>query len=258
MAYGRSMRLNPVILISGAASGAGAAAARALAPRAQGGLILVGADGGELDKVADSLINPPERVSTLAFDVADDDRWTQAGNFIESQYGRLDWAIVSYAPPAEAETDLVSWGDEPPQELRGAFFTLRALMLLMQRNTQGGAIVITAPAGAFERELSGAAENGLLSLVRMAAKEGAHDNVRINAVAFADDAGASWPEMAHVADLVRETGSERRAFERISHLPLPMARYTVSGDAGRLFASLLADESPMTGAVLVVDGGYAL
>lgn len=252
------MRLNPVILISGATSGDGVAAARALAPRAQGGLILVGADGGELDKVADSLRNPPERVSTLAFDVADDDRWTQARNFIESQYGRLDWAIVSYTPPAQTETDLVAWGNEPPEELRGVYYALRALMLLMQHNTQGGAIVVTAPAAAFERELSGAAKNGVLSLVRMAAKEGAHDNIRVNAIALAGSVSAPWPEMAHIADLVRETGSERRAFERISHLPLPMARYTISGDAAPLFASLLADESPMTGAVLVVDGGYTL
>lgn len=252
------MRLNPVILISGATSRLGAASAQALAPKAQGGLILVDADGEELDRVADSLTTPPERVSTLAIDVADETRWTQACNFIESQYGRLDWAIVNYTPPAAVETDLVSWGDDPPPEIQGAYFTLRALMLLMQHNTQGGAIILAAPDTVFEPDIKNDGKNGLFSLLRLAAKEGAHDNIRVNAVALPSGGAPPWPEMPHVADLVRETGSERRAFERLSHLPLPMARYTVSGDITPLFAALLADESPMTGAVLVVDGGYTL
>jgi NAD(P)-dependent dehydrogenase (short-subunit alcohol dehydrogenase family) len=38
----------------------------------------------------------------------------------------------------------------------------------------------------------------------------------------------------------------------------PIARYAQGGDVGRLIVMLLAEEAPITGATLVVDGGGAL
>jgi NAD(P)-dependent dehydrogenase (short-subunit alcohol dehydrogenase family) len=36
------------------------------------------------------------------------------------------------------------------------------------------------------------------------------------------------------------------------------ARFAATGDVGRLAAVLLSDETPVSGATLVVDGGYTL
>ncbi len=60
----------PVALITGAASGIGAALTRRLGRQAEG-LILIDRNEGSLRAIADSLSAPPEKVSLFAFDVAD-------------------------------------------------------------------------------------------------------------------------------------------------------------------------------------------
>lgn len=249
-------RLNPVMLITGAASGIGAACARHFAQRAQGGLILIDTDEAALSAAADE-IEAPERVSTLAFNVADADRWAQASDFIHSQYGRLDWAILSADSgqmPAGAATDLVEWGRLTPPNLDGAFFTLRTAMPLIGANLQGGSIVVAASPGASNAD----AKSGLPQLVRVAAKQGGEDNIRVNGIIPAGAENAAWSKAPQFDDLVTETGNERAAFDKLSNQPALLARYGGDGDVMRLITMLLADETPCTGATLIVDGGYSL
>ncbi|MGQ0532353.1 MAG: SDR family NAD(P)-dependent oxidoreductase [Caulobacteraceae bacterium] len=258
------IRLNPVTLITGAGSGFGAACAHDLARKSHGGLILADRDEAALAVVADELDTAgaaPERVSTLAFDVADADRWEQAIGFIHGQYGRLDWAIVNTSaarPTPVTEGDLVDWGHSKVAHLEGAILSLRAIMQLMGKNTQGGAIVVTSAAMAIRSEADARTTPGLLQLVRAAAQEGAHSNVRINAIAPGGAETPMWAETPWFQDVVRETGSETAAFDKISQMPTPLARYAQTGDVGRLIAVLLTEEAPVTGATLVVDGGYTL
>lgn len=236
-------RLNPVMLITGAAGDLGAQAVRALARRAQGGLILIDGDEGALDAVADSIETPPERVSTLAFDIAGPERWKQAQGFIRGQYGRLDYAIVD-AGSAHAITitdgELVSWTNNSASAHERITLTLRALTNLMSTNAQGGAIVVLGLAGAGE-------------MLRAAAVEGASANVRVNAVNLG--VAPIWRSAPLFQDLVREQGGERHAFKALMALPNTLARY--DGDILQLITLLLSDDCPASGATLVVDGGYA-
>jgi NAD(P)-dependent dehydrogenase (short-subunit alcohol dehydrogenase family) len=261
-------RLNAVALITGAGSGIGAACARDIAKRSDGGLILIDADEGALAATADDLEvrgASPERVSTLAFDVADAARWAQAGQFIEAQYGRLDWAVVNAGvahAAAIADTKLEDWRRVMSTNLDGAFLTLRSVMPLMRGNARGGAIVVTASAAALKAEPGiaayGASKAGLLQLMRVAAKEGAPDNIRVNAIAPGGVETPMWRKVPMFQDLVRQEGSERAAFDAIAKLATPLARYAGADDIARLIVMLLSDESPITGATLVVDGGYTL
>lgn len=261
-------RINPVTIITGAASGIGAACARDLAKRSHGGLLLVDLDEAGLAAVADELdaLNvSPERVSTLAFDVADPDRWAQASEFISEQYGRLDWAIVNAGVAHSStieETDLVDWRRVMSTNLDGAFLTLRTVMPLMRGNAQGGAIVVSASAAAIKAEPGvgayGASKAGLLQLMRVAAKEGAPYKIRVNAIAPGGVETPMWSRMPWFNDLVQEAGSERAAFARLAQLATPLARYAEADDIARLIIMLLSDDAPITGATLVVDGGYTL
>lgn len=233
-------RINPVTLIAGAATGVGAEAAHALARRSTGGLILVDANDAALAALADELDSKnlsPERVSTLAIDIADAARWKQAGDFIHAQYGRIDWAVVDAATADSA------------------LLTLRSLIALMAHNAQGGAIVLSVSPALLKADPN-AAKAGL-QLARVAAKEGAPDNVRVNAIAPIR-ADAKWKNAPSFQDLVRQKGDERAALEAIGKLAAPVARYDRPDGVGRLMITLLSDEHPITGATLVVDAGHAL
>lgn len=258
-------RLNPVAVITGAASGIGAACARDLARKATGGLILVDLDEAALSATADGLEAAPERVSTMAFDVADPVRWGQAHDFIADQYGRLDWAVINagiaHASPI-TDTSLEDWRRVMSVNLDGAFLTLRSVMPLMRANAQGGAIVVLSSASALKAEPGigayGASKAGLLQLMRVAAKEGAPDQIRVNAIAPGGVETPMWETMPFFQDMVRDKGSTRAAFDEMAKHGTPLARYSGADDIARLTAMLLMDSAPITGATLVVDGGYTL
>lgn len=259
------IRLNPVTLITGAGSGIGAGCAQELARRSSGGLLLADIDESALGLVADELDAAgvsPERISTLAFDVTDIARWRQAANFIESQYGRLDWAVVNTSAankPAPSQSDLVDWGRTTSAQLEATIQSLRTIMPLMAKNTSGGAIVVTTSAAAIKAEpLALNAAPGLLQVMRAASREAAHSNVRINAIAPGGADTPMWNDMPWFQDLVRANGSENAAFDKIAQLPRALARYAQGADVNRLIVMLLAEETPVTGATLVVDGGGAL
>jgi len=259
------IRLNPVTLITGAGSGIGAGCARDLARKSTGGLLLADIDEAALSLVADELDVAgvsPERVSTLAFDVSDIERWGQAAAFIQAQYGRLDWALVNTSAAhgqAVAESDLVDWGRTTSAQLEATIQSLRTIMPLMAKNNQGGAIVVATSAAAIKAEpLAQNSAPGLLQVMRAASREAAHSNVRINAIAPGGPTTPMWNEMPWFHDLVGDSGNENAALEKISHLTRPLARYAQGNDVNRLILALLAEEAPITGATLVVDGGGSL
>jgi NAD(P)-dependent dehydrogenase (short-subunit alcohol dehydrogenase family) len=240
-------RLNPVTLITGAASGIGSACARTLARQSQGGLILVDSDETKLDALADALRTPPERVSMLALDVGDEGRWTQAIDFIKSQYGRLDWVIANAGAAGGAASDLVSFGGG--SDLEAAALTVRSVIRLMRLNAQGGAVIVT---GAVPGECAALAE-----LARAAGEVARPDNVRVNAIAVGGGGEARRLGAPVFQDLVGEAGDERGALELVAQMQEPLVRYAETEDIAEIITMLLSDESSLSGATFVIDGGYA-
>jgi NAD(P)-dependent dehydrogenase (short-subunit alcohol dehydrogenase family) len=230
-------RLNPVALVTGAASGVGSACALGLAARARGGLILVDSDEGLLSDTADAITTPPERVSMLAFDAADAERWTQATAFISAQYGRLDWAVAYLAA---GETALAA----------SALSITRSLAAIMRANAQGGAVVVAVGGGPAKVDL-------MLELVRVANNEAATDNVRVNALLCDGAESALWRRDAEFEALVHEAGGDHAALARLSRMDPPLARCRRAQDPAQL-AHLLLCSDTAAGVTLAVDASPAL
>lgn len=258
-------RLNAVALITEATSAMGSACARVIAKSAAGGLILADRNEDGLAKLADELEAlkvSPERVSTLAFDVTDPDRWAQASDFIRTQYGRIDWAILNAdaaRDAAQEESDLVDWGRLMPASLEGVTLALRHTGPLMHGSFSGGAIVIAAPSAAIKIENGVLGEkSGLTPLVRAAAQMGAPQKVRVNAIAVGAVDAKPFADAPLFQELAEKEGDARAAFETLGKSTPPLARYAAKDDVAKLAVMLLSDENPITGATLVVDGGYTL
>lgn len=237
-------RINPVVLVTGAAAGVGATCARALAREAEGGLILVDADEPALAAAADALDAPPERVSTLAIDVMDVARWGQATEFISGQYGRLDFAIINTIDGSAVVTDR-RFKRGAAADIDAALLSLRALTPLMRANVLGGGVVVITPAAALD-DLAG----GLLPFMRAAANQAAADTINVNAIAVGRSEITPVRRAPLFADMTSDAGGERAALEHLMRLPTPLA-CAPEESLTKLALALLA--APVTAITLVVD-----
>jgi 2-keto-3-deoxy-L-fuconate dehydrogenase len=255
-----------VILITGAASGIGEATAARLARAAIGRFVLVDRDGPGCRRVAAALGRGAEDVLVRAHDVADEAAWDATMAATAERFGRLDLAVANagVADGGEiAEYDFARWRNVLATNLDGVFLTVRASLRAMRQAGRGGAIVVVASASAIQAEPGtaayGAAKAGALQLARVAAKEGAPDGIRVNAILPGGVETPIWKGVPFFRDLVAETGSEEAAFARMAGMATPLGRYAKPEEIADGIAFLLSDRAAfMTGAAQVVDGGYTL
>jgi NAD(P)-dependent dehydrogenase (short-subunit alcohol dehydrogenase family) len=256
----------PVALITGAGSGIGAALAHRLARRMHGGLILVDKDDTRLRAVADVLPAPPGKVSIFPFDVADPEAWSQMRRLATDVYGRLDYccasAGVAHAAPI-ADLSLTEWRAVMQVNLDGAFLTLQTAMAMMRLAPgQGGSIVVLSSAAASKVEPGiaaySASKAAVEQLAKVAAKEGAPEGIRVNVVAPGGVETPMWRSMPFFAAMIEEMGTEEAAFAALAEAGTPLGRFAKPEEVAALLDMLLTEPAPLTGARLLVDGGYTL
>lgn len=207
-----------VALVTGAASGIGAAVARRL--HAAGSRVYC----ADLDaRGARVTAEELKGATALELDVREESAWTAAIAAIHGSAGRLDALVncvgVSAATPL-AETTLADWRHVLGTNLDGAFLATKHGMGAMR--SSGGAIVhlgsasgIRAAAGAAAYSTSKAA---LRMLVRTAAKECRQANlaIRVNLVSPAGVKTPMWRSMPFFEELTRSAGSEEAAFAKLA------------------------------------------
>ncbi|MGK6354447.1 SDR family NAD(P)-dependent oxidoreductase [Sphingomonas sp. DT-207] len=237
------------ILVTGAASGIGLAVARMLCAEGAARLVLV--DSAPLPADFGCATTP------VRGDVRDEALWDSL------DLAGLDHAVVN-AGVAGAGTiaglSFDEWRRILSVNLDGAFLTLRAAMRALRG--RGGSIVLTASAAGVKAEPGiaayAASKAALIQLAKVAAKEGAPDNIRVNAIAPAGVETPVWDAVPMFAQRAAEIGRDA-AFAEMARLATPLGRYAKPEEIAAQITFLLSDDCAfMTGSTLVSDGGYTL
>ena len=252
---GRSAR------VTGAASGIGAACARALAARGAAKLWLVDVDGEGL--AAHDLAC---EVEAVVGSVADEALWSA----LEPRLAGLDHAVVNAGIGGSGRFDeltLDEWRRVMAVNLDGAFLTLRSALRAMGNRAEssdkgdGGSIVITASVTGVKPVAGigpyGVAKAAVAHMARIAALENAPNGIRVNAIAPGGVDTAIWESSEDFRRSVATQGREATMSAMAGTTPL--GRFASSDQIAGDILYLLSDAGAnITGHVLVSDGGYAL
>jgi len=242
------------VLVTGAASGIGAACVGWLAEHGAERLLLVDRDAAGLEQ-----LRPSCATELYGGDVSDPALWER----IEAEAGPLDHAVINAgigAGGAIADTSFEEWRRVLSVNLDGAFLSLRTALRLLP---DGGSAVLTASVAGLKAEPNtaayGASKAAVIQLAKVAAKEAASRRIRVNAIAPGGVDTPIWDGLPFFEDLVARTGSRAAAIEAMAKMATPLARYAQPGEIAGQIGFLLSDMAQnVTGAVLVSDGGYSL
>lgn len=242
------------IIITGASSGIGAAAADLFA--GEGANVVLGARrAAELEAVATRIRSNNGNAVFLAGDVRDEG---YAGALVElalKEFGALDGAFNNAGILGEMgsipDMELTDWYDVMAVNLTAAFMAAKAQIPAMRRNG-GGSIVFTSSFVGFSNGgMSGmaayaASKAGLNGLVQSLASEHAAEGIRVNALL---PGGTITPAGG-------EGNPDALAFIAGLH---PMKRMADAREIAQAALFLLSDRSSfVTGSPMVADGGMSV
>ncbi len=238
------------IVITGAASGIGAAAARRFA--AEGARVLLSdineAGGAAL---ARELGGGGDAVAFAPADVRDRAQVDALMEAAVARFGRLDVVfnnagIGAYGKTPELDPEV--WQNVIDVDLNSVFYGCRAAIPHL-RAAGGGAIVNTASisgmGGDYGLAAYNAAKGAVLNFTRTVAIDHARENIRVNAVCPGPIATALTEPLLQIPGLLDEYASL-----------IPMGRVGRAEEVASVVAFLASeDASYITGAGIVIDGG---
>lgn len=245
------------VLVTGAASGIGAACAQWLDRHGAAELVLVDLDAAGLEAVELGC-----KAQRFAGDVSDPALWDK----IEGTLTRLDHAAINAGIAdgcALVEQDLGQWKRIMSVNLDGAFLALRTSLRAMLRGQGKRSIVLTSSVAGIKPMAGtaayGASKAGVAHLTRIAAAEYASQGIRINAIAPGKVETPIWTKTGHFRHLVEQLGSEEAAMQVLREEAAKEGQAITADEMAGQIGFLLADEAVnITGTVLVSDGGYSL
>lgn len=237
-------------IVTGAARGIGRAIAARFA--AEGAKVaMLDTDASSLGQAADEI---GSRALPLEIDVGDEASVGKVVAQAISQLVEIDILVNNAAARSVrakiTELSLETWEQALRVNLTGAFLMCRAVLPSMQRSGSGKIINIASQLGSVVVPDSAAyctTKGGLLQLTRALAIDHADDGIRVNSLS---------PGAIMTARILDLYGSEENAETALSPKH-PIGRIGRAEEvAGAALFLASPDSTFMTGADLVVDGGY--
>ncbi len=237
-----------VVIVTGGTRGIGLAIARCLAEDGAS-VVVSGRDAARLEAAARELEALGAPALAVAADAANREDAARLVDATRERFGRID-VLVNNAGMTRDQL-LVRMKDDDwdavlDTNLRSVFLMTRAVVKLMMRQKSGRIINITSAAGAMGNPGQvnySAAKAGVIGLTRAAARELAHWNVLVNAVApglIETDMIASMPPAAREALLQQ----------------VPLGRVGVPREVAEVVRFLVGDGAAyVTGQTIHVNGG---
>ncbi|AOS97485.1 Levodione reductase [Microbulbifer aggregans] len=247
-----------VALITGAASGLGAALAQELGRRGAR-LVLGDINTASLEGLADELGGQGVEVATRHCDVARESDCEAMVALALERFGSLDIAVnnAGVAPPMMSleETDEAELDRQYNVNQKGVFFGLRHQLPVMKAARNGVILNVSSMAGlggAPKIASYAAAKHAVIGLTKTAAIEAASRGVRVNAIC------PFFTMTPMVTGIETPDGVSAEEFQAFLASACPMKRLA---DTAEVVSAMLMLLSPamtyVTGQALAVDGGVS-
>jgi NAD(P)-dependent dehydrogenase (short-subunit alcohol dehydrogenase family) len=240
-----------VAIVTGAGGGIGAAICRRFVDEGAA-LVCIDSNASTLDRLAGELGARGHRVSALAADVAEEASAELAVARAREEFGRLDVLVsnaVTDLPLAPVTAlSLGDWRRTMAVNLDAAFLLSKHAIPVMAAGGGGSIVLVASQLGRVARPGRPwycAAKGALIQLAKAMALDHADQNIRVNSLS---------PGPVETDRYVRNF--EDRAAARRSHHTL-VGRLGNPQEIAAGAAFLASDDSSfMTGADLLIDGGY--
>jgi NAD(P)-dependent dehydrogenase (short-subunit alcohol dehydrogenase family) len=241
---------NKVALITGAAGGIGAAAARLFAKEGAK-LVLVDIEEGGMAKLAG------DDIACVAADVSNGEAMRSCVAAAEKHFGGLDIALLN----AGIEGVVQPIADYPEEtfdrviavNLRGVWLGLKHTLPAIARRGGGSIVLTSSIAGVRGREGMSAyvaSKHGVIGLMRSAALEGGPEGVRVNSI----NPSPVETRMRRSLEAGMDPDDPEGVHARYARSS-PLGRYAEPEEIAKVMLFLAADESShCSGSVYMVDG----
>lgn len=245
-------RLNgKVVIITGAGSGIGAAAARIFA--AEGArLVITDISEANLKSVAGDIKNAGGTVNVMVHDISNEDQWKTVADTTVALYGKIDVlvnnaGITGNINATFLERTVDEFNKVLAVNLTGQFIGMRAVVPFMP---SGGSIVNVSSIAGITGNAGGNAYTASKGGSRMLSKGAAIDlaplGIRVNSL----HPGFVETPMTH-----NMTGAD--TFREMALGATPLKRGASSDEIAKGILFLASDDASfMTGAELIMDGGF--
>jgi NAD(P)-dependent dehydrogenase (short-subunit alcohol dehydrogenase family) len=249
------MRLkDKVTLVTGAASGMGAATARLFAREGARAVFVADQLEPEGAAVVADIEKAGGKAIFLPLDVTREDQWRAAVAKVESEGGGLDVLVNNAGISGSAEQDLydtTAWERLMAVNATGVFLGMKHGIAAMKKTGRGGSVInLSSVSGLVGQGYIHVGYNASKGAVRLITKAGAaqhgKDRIRVNSV----HPGLMPP--------MRTSGRTADPETRAKTLKgVPLGRAGEVDEVAYAILFLASDESSyVTGAELVVDGGW--